>query len=182
MSSHERIGRALNSHNLRSDEHHSDADVVAALAFAPQLGASLQLLISAGHTEEVGRTIEYLTLTLVRAGRRKRIGFGKMRAETIARQALLEWTIRVCRACNGTGSKLVSYSHDAAPVKANDSCDLCDGTGMFLPLWEWRAVLMDINDQDPAREWWEKRIELAKEIIEDAFSTARRRVTAQLAE
>lgn len=182
MATHERIGQALNSKNLRQDEHHADADVVAALAFAPQLGASLQFLISAGHAEEGVRTVEYLTHTLIRAGRRKRIGFGKMRAETIARQALLEWTIRVCRACNGTGNKLASYSHDADHVKAGDSCDLCDGTGMFLPLWEWRAGLMQINDQDPAREWWEKRIDLAKEIIEDAFATARRRVTSQLAD
>ena len=182
MSSHERIGRALNSHNLRSDEHHVDADVVAALAFAPQLGASLQFLISAGHAEELDRTIGYLTHTLIRAGRRKRIGFGKMRAETIAKQALLEWTIRVCRACNGTGIKLASYSHDAEPVRAADSCHLCDGTGLFLPLWEWRCDLMQVSDQDPSREWWEKRIELAKEILEDAYSTARRKVTAQLSE
>lgn len=181
MSSHERIGRALNSKNLRQDEHHTDADVVAALAFAPQLGASLQALFSAGHTEELSRTVFLLTNTLVRAGRRKRIGFGHRRAETIAQQALLEWTVKVCRSCNGTGSRLASYSFDAEPVRAG-SCLHCEGTGVFVPLWSWRAQLMQVSDQDPSQDWWEKRLDLAREIIDDAYSTARRKVAAQLIE
>lgn len=180
MASHERIGQALNSKNLKQDEQHFDVDVVAALAFAPQLGASLQSLISAGHLEELDRTLTLLTATLLRAGRRKRIGFGKMRAESIAKQALVEWVIRICRACNGTGYRLVSYEVDAEQPKQNDGCLHCEGTGLFMPTWEWRATLMQVTDEDPAREWWEKRIDLGKEIIEDAFRSARRKVTAQL--
>lgn len=180
MATHERIGQALNSKNLRQDEHHTDADVVAALAFAPQLGASLQSLISAGHVVELDRTLRLLTDTLLRAGRRKRIGFGKLRAEVIARQALLEWTIRICRSCNGTGYRLVSYTFDAQQPKQSDSCPHCEGTGVFMPTWEWRVDTMSIHDQDPTRDWWEKRIDLGKEIIEDAFRAARRKVTAQL--
>lgn len=182
MTTHERIGQALNSQNLRQDRHHTDADVVAALAFAPQLGASLQSLISAGQHAEAGNTLRLLTVTLLRAGRRKRIGFGKLRAETIARQALLEWMIRICKSCNGTGFRLVSYTFEAEQPKQGDSCSHCEGTGVFMPTWEWRAQTMSVHDQDPAREWWEKRIDLGKEIIEDAFRAARRKVTVQLAD
>lgn len=182
MATHERIGRALNSSNLRQDEQHFDADVVAALAFAPQLGASLQALISAGHRDELWRAVSLLTDTLLRAGRRKRIGFGKLRAETIAKQALLEWTIRICRSCNGSGRRLALYTFDADQPKKDDSCPHCDGTGLFMPVWEWRAQSMGLGDQDPAPHWWEKRIDLAKEILDDAYRVACRRVTDQLTE
>lgn len=182
MATHERIGRALNSKNLKQDEQHFDADVVAALAFAPQLGASLQALVSAGHCDELSRTVVLLTDTLLRAGRRKRIGFGKLRAETIAQQALIEWAIRICRSCNGSGYRLVMYTFDADQPKKQDSCLHCEGTGVFMPVWEWRAQSMGLTDQDPAPHWWEKRIDFAKEILDDAYRAARRNVTRQLSD
>jgi hypothetical protein len=179
MASHERIARALNSSNLKQDEQHFDADVVAALAFAPQLGASIHALVLAGHQEEAPRTIRLLTQTLIRAGRRKRIGFGSQRAEVVARQALLEWVIRVCRACNGSGRRLVSYSHDAEQPTQEDSCSHCEGTGVFTPTWAWRHASMELPPE-AEQGWWEKRLDLAKEIMDDAFRSTRRKVTSQL--
>lgn len=182
MPSHERIGQALNSKNLTQDSTHFDADVVAALASAPELGASLQIFLSAGQSEEAPRVIRLLAQTLLRAGRRKRIGFGRDRAEIIARQSLYEWCIKLCRACNGTGYRLVSYHVGVEQPKREDECLHCDGTGHFMPTWEWRVDTMAISDQEPVRDWWEKRIDLAKEIIEDAFRVARRNVTRQLSD
>lgn len=185
MATNERIGSALNSGNLRADELHHDIEIVAALAFASRLGSTLQALRSAGHNSELQNSIELLSNTLIRAGRRKRIGIGQDRAAVIAQQALLEWMIRICKACNGTGTKLQSY---APPTKFNvprrkqsDSCWHCNGTGLFMPSWKWRSQMMKLGP-DESRDWWEKRIEFAKEIADDAYASARRKVTQQLLE
>lgn len=182
MASNERIGQALNSKNLKQDELHSDIDVVAALAFASRLGSSLQSLKSAGHLNEIGNSIYLLSITLSRAGRRKRIGISKDKAEVVARQALLEWLINICRSCNGTGHKLSSYA--APPLhkpkrNSSDSCSHCNGTGIFMPSWSWRKQMMNLGPDD-SKQWWEKRIEFAKEIAEDAYMAAKRKVTVQL--
>lgn len=185
MPSNERIGRALNSNNLRSDSQHSDIDIVGALAFTSQLGAALQALYSAGHQIELPRTIELLARTMIRSARRKRIGISLEDARLVSKQALLEWHVRICRFCNGTGAKIASYTIDAENSQITDgnSCSHCTGTGELVPAWSWRAQSMFGSahaDQDP--EWWEKRIDLAREIAEDAYRAAGRRVTTQLAE
>ena len=35
-------------------------------------------------------------------------------------------------------------------------------------------------DREASRDWWDKRIALAKEIAEDAYQSARRKVNVQL--
>lgn len=182
MASNERIGQALNSKNLRQDELHTDIDVVAALAFASRLGSSLQALKSGGHFSEIHNSIYLLSITLARSGKRKRIGISRDKSEAIARQALFEWLINICRSCNGTGHRLANYS--AAPrmrsrKSSGDSCSHCNGTGIFMPTWAWRKQMMNLGP-DESKHWWEKRIEFAKEIAEDAYMTAKRKVTVQL--
>lgn len=182
MASNERIGQALNSKNLKQDELHSDVDVVAALAFASRLGSSLQALKSGGHLNELGNSIYLLSITLSRSGKRKRIGISRDKAEVVARQALLEWLIHICRACSGTGHRLASYSAkqlQRPKRNSNDSCPHCNGSGIFMPTWAWRKQMMNLGPEE-SKHWWEKRLEFAKEIAEDAYITAKRKVTVQL--
>lgn len=183
MASNERIGRALNSNNLRQDELHSDVDVIAALAFASRLGSSLQSLKSGGHLNQLPDSVYLLSLALIRSGRRKRIGISRDKAEMVSRQALLEWLIQICRSCNGTGHKLSDYT--VKPVRhlrkknSDDMCPHCNGTGKFMPTWAWRRQMMSLNGEE-SKAWWEKRIEFAKEIADDAYHGAKRKVTVQL--
>ena len=184
MTSNERIGQALNSKNLRSDEHHADIDVVAALAFTSKLGASLQHLRSGGQYEEIGDSINLLAITFSRSSRRKRIGVNVRDAEIISKQALLEWMIQICKTCNGTGNSLNNYGAPTVTTpkrNSNDSCYHCSGSGMFMPAWSWRKSQMKLTG-DVSREWWEKRIEFAKEIANDAYTAARRKVSVQMTE
>lgn len=186
MPSNERIGRALNSHNLRSDEQHSDIDIVGALAFSSPLGASLQALFSAGHQIEMPRAVELLSRTLIRASRRKRIGLSVRAAGIVSRQALIEWHLRVCRFCNGTGKKLLSYSAepDRAQQTDGDKCAHCNGSGEIEPTWAWRAKQMfdSATVEQQSEDYWTKRLDLAREIAEGAYRAAGRRVSRQLAE
>jgi hypothetical protein len=183
MPTHERIGAALNSRNLRADALHSDIDVVAALAFASRLGASLQALRSAGHNNVLDESIRLLSGTLVRAGRRKKIGISPGKAATVARQALLEWMIRICVTCGGSGMRLKSYSVlvEAPGPRQSEECPHCDGSGLFVPTWKWRAQTMGLGPGE-SPDWWSKRIDLGKLIADDAFSAARRSVSRQLTE
>lgn len=184
MASNERIGHALNSKNLRSDEIHSDIDVIAALAFTSRLGSSLQALKSGGHLNELSNSVYLLSLALVRSGKRKRIGISKDCAESVARQALLEWMIQICKSCNGTGLRLSNYGvmpayEEVRKRTKDDSCSHCDGTGLFIPTWGWRRQMMNLGNEE-SKDWWEKRLEFAKEIAQDAYTSARRKVTSQL--
>ena len=91
VTSNERIGSALNSKNLKSDELHSDADVVAALAFANRLGISLQHIRSGGHINSATTAVSQLSVTLKRACKRKRMGISNEAAARCAEQALREF-------------------------------------------------------------------------------------------
>ena len=210
MSIDERIGRALNSTNLKNDSHHTDVDIVGALAFASELGASLHQLFTAGHLYEYFAAVRHLSNTLFRVCRRKRLGISRNDATVVARQALLEWDLKICRGCNGTGSRLLSYSaaaelepadpgaqalervppkycaSNAEPPLSNSGnqqgvacCPLCDGTGMFAPLWSWRREQMNLPlDEADAEEWWAKRVDLARGIIDTAMRAASGAVAA----
>ena len=186
MASNERIGRALNSRNLKSDEQHSDIDVIGALAFSSPLGSSLQALFSAGHQIEMPRAVELLSISLIRASRRKRIGMSAKAAEIVSRQALIEWPLKVCRFCNGTGKKVHSYSAktDVEQQTDGDSCSHCTGSGEIEPTWEWRAKQMfdSASVEQHSEGYWTKRLDLAREVAEDAYRAAARRVSRQLAE
>lgn len=176
MPSHERIGSALNSGNLRSDELHFDADLVAALAFASKLGIKMQHLGSGMYESELTPAVVELTRVLKKACLRKRLGISYEDANMAAKQGLCEWLIRICRACNGSGQRLLDYSGKQA---RKGQCSHCSGTGVFVPTWKWRRDVMGL-DREASRDWWDKRIALAKEIAEDAYQSARRKVNVQL--
>lgn len=182
MTSSERIGTAINSKNLRSDELHMDVDVIAALARASNLGASLHHLRSGGQLGEFGAASQATERVLVKACRRKRMGISRDASKKCSAQALYEWMINVCKLCNGTGSKLLNYSvlEVGEKVESGD-CPHCQGSGIFMPIWSWRKKSLGLKG-DVSEGWWEKRIELAKEIIEDAYRSANRRVGSQLRE
>ena len=182
MTSSERIGKALNSGNLKNDAYHIDADLIASLAFASKLGQRLQSIASAGFLEEFSPAVVELTRVLKKACNRKKMGCSKGCAEIAAKQALREWLIRICKTCNGTGQQLYTYTTaDAHVEKRKGKCDHCDGTGKFRPTWQWRMEMMELKE-DASQDWWAKRIDLAKEIADDAFRAARREVTFQMSD
>ena len=182
MTSSERIGTALNSKNLKNDELHNDADIVAALGFANRLGSKLQRVRSGGSTSDMYPAVVHLAVTLKKACRNKRMGISNEAAFKCAEQGLREWLVHICRSCNGTGERLLDYS-GVTPGKKRTmgTCNHCNGTGMFVPLWSWRKQVMALTEE-VSGAWWEKRIELAKEIAEDAYRSAQRKVTAQMRE
>ena len=187
MPSHERIGRALNSSNQRSQSFHGDVDVVAALAFASALGSSLQSLRSAGNDSELAKSIGLLSHALIRALRHKKIGINRETAVVVSKQALLEWMIQICKLCNGSGKVLSNYSGKSEPaLKAggSNSCLHCEGTGLFFPTWGWRNQMLGLGSQNQNKNssWYAKRIDLAKELAQEAYVSAKRKVSAQLAE
>lgn len=180
MTSHERIGAALNSGNLRNDELHFDADLVAALSFASRLGIKLQHVTSGGYTSELAPAIQELARVLKKACGRKKLGLSYEHAQLAATQALREWLIKICRSCNGTGERLADYSGTGKPMRKGQ-CNHCDGTGIFIPTWRWRKEVMHLG-ADASQDWWDKRIELGKEIAEDAYRAARKKVDLQMSE
>lgn len=171
MSSNERIGSALNSTNLKSDETHFDTDYIASLALANKLGRKLQHLKSGGYDEELYPAIIELAKVLRKSCNRKKIGLSKDNALLISKQALKEWLIKICRNCNGTGQLQPLYS---AEEFQGGECSHCQGTGIFKPVWKWRKSQMKLESGDS--EWWDKRIELGKEICEDAYRSAQTKV------
>lgn len=182
MTSNEKIGKALNSSDLTNDQFHTDVDVVAALAFASPLGQMVQGLASAGDKYEIVPTIEELAKVMRRACNKKNMGCSTEKSRLIARQALREWLIRVCRACNGSGHRLRSYNYlspDLSHTKADGECDHCAGTGRFSPTWDWRLNEMALPD-DANQRWFEKRLSMAIDILDSAYSSARREVSKQL--
>lgn len=180
MTSNERIGAALNSKNLRSDELHFDADLVAALSFASKLGINLQHVVSGGYLTDVNPAVVELTRVLKKACGRRRLGMSYHHAQLVSTQALREWLIRICRSCNGSGERLADYSGANKPMRKGQ-CSHCNGTGIFIPTWKWRKEVMGL-DADASRDWWDKRIEFAKEIAEDAYRSARRKVDMHLSD
>lgn len=180
VTSNERIGSALNSKNLKSDELHSDADVIAALAFANRLGISLQHIRSGGHINSATTAVSQLSVTLKRACKRKRMGISNEAAARCAEQALREWLVGICRTCNGTGERLMDYS-GTAKKRIKGVCPHCGGSGAFMPLWSWRRSVMRITGE-MGEDWWVKRLELAHEVINDAYRSAQRKVSQQMRE
>jgi hypothetical protein len=180
MASNERIGAALNSGNLRNDETHFDADLVAALAFVSKLGSQLQHVASGGYVSELQPAIDELARVIKKACSRRKMGISWSDANAAATQAMREWLIRICRSCNGSGERLVDYSGAGKPMRKGQ-CNHCNGTGIFIPTWKWRKEVMRL-DAEASQEWWDKRIELGKEIAEDAYRAARKKVTFQVSE
>lgn len=181
MTSSERIGMALNSKNLKSDELHNDADIIAALGFANRLGSKLQRIRAGGEMDFYPAVI-HLAATLRKACRNKRMGISNEAAFKCAEQGLREWLVHICRSCNGTGERLLDYSGIKPGKKRTlGTCTHCSGTGLFVPLWSWRKGVMRL-DAEASDAWWEKRVDLAKEIAEDAYRSAQRKVTAQMRE
>ena len=178
MTSHERIGSALNSGNLKNDLYHFDADLIAALAFVSRLGSQLQHLASAGQAQELQPAVAELGRVLKKACQRKKLGISNQDAQAAALQAMREWVIKICRTCNGSGQRLLSYE---GKLRAPGACNHCEGTGLFKPTWRWRREMMRL-DAEASQDWWDKRIELGKEIAEDAYRSARRKVHAQMQE
>lgn len=176
MTSNERIGAALNSGNLRSDELHFDADLIAALAFVSKLGSQLQHVASGGHYAELAPAVRELTRVLKKACGRKKMGISWSDAELASLQAMREWLIKICRTCNGTGQRLLDYSGKTQRV---GQCNHCSGTGLFIPTWKWRKEVMGL-DAEASEDWWDKRVELGKQIAEDAYRSARRKVHIQV--
>lgn len=177
MASHERIGAAINSGNLRSDETHSDVDIVGALGFANRLGAELQHLCSAGQLTSFSRAASLLADTLRRSMRRKKMGISANDAELVANQALKEWLVRACYVCNGSGEVLLNYRGGEDGTRG--MCPSCNGTGLYLPTWHERRHHMGLG-VDAEKDWWEKRVDLAKEIAEDAYRSAKSKVTLEM--
>lgn len=182
MTSSERIGSALNSGNLKMDDLHADADLIAALAFVSRLGQRLQHVASGGYMSELGPAINELARVLKKACSRKRMGLSMEDAHIVATQAMREWLIKICRTCNGTGERLMSYAATGGKQQRKGQCPHCSGTGLFIPTWRWRRDVMAIHAREVPREWWEKRIELGKEIAEDAYRSAQRKVSIQMTE
>lgn len=178
MPSNERIGSALNSGNLRSDELHFDADLVAALSFASRLGVKLQHIASGGYLMELNPAVDELARVLKKSCVRKKLGLSYQDAKIAATQGLREWLIRICRSCNGSGERLADYSGLGKPARKGQ-CNHCNGSGIFVPTWRWRKDVMGLG-ADASKDWWDKRIELAKEISEDAYRSARRKVDFHL--
>ena len=172
MSINERIGSALNSKNLKFDETHFDTDYVISLGLANKLGIKLQHLKSGGYDEEIYPAILELTRVLRKSCNRKKIGLSKDNALLISKQALKEWLIKICRNCNGTGQLQPLYSSEE--FKGGE-CSHCSGTGIFKPVWKWRKSQMKLKSGED-QEWWDKRIELGKEICEDAYRSAQAKV------
>jgi len=176
MASHERIGSALNSGNLRSDEIHTDVDVVGALGFANRLGAELQHLCSAGQLSSFSRAVALLADTTRRSMRRKKMGISAVDAAKVSCQALKEWLVRACYVCNGTGEVLLNYRGEEGQ---KGRCPSCNGTGLYIPTWHERRHHMGLG-ADEESGWWEKRVDLAKEIAEDAYRSAKARVSFEM--
>lgn len=178
MTSSQRIGRALNSSDLRSDETHEDVDVLAALAFSPTLGSLLHRLSTANDASAFTPAAEAVARQLYRALRKKRHRVDRSAATAVATQALKEWAIGICIQCNGTGRALLEYVPGADNREAD--CGECRGTGLFRVRWPELRTAVGGMDED--RDRWEARFTIARGLIDDAYRICRHSVTKQLVE
>ena len=177
MSSNERIGTALNSSNLKTDDTHFDSEIIASLSFASKLGIMLQHMKSGNYITDYVKTSKELSKVLKKSCVRKKLGISYSVSLIVSQQALKEWLINICKFCNGTGHKIPMYSNEE--FKSGE-CKYCAGTGIFKPVWKWRKSQMKLVSGDS--DWWDKRISLGKEICDDAYRSAQAKVKIQTTE
>lgn len=178
MTSPKQIAIAILSENLRADEHHNDVYVVAALGFSNRLGSALHRLSGAMQASAYNDAKQQLSILLMKWGKRRRVNITRESSEVVADQVLYEWMVKICISCNGTGQQLLVYS--TGEEQGRGDCMECGGTGMYSPTWTERHRKMNVSFGE--RSWWEKRIAVGQEIVNDAYRAATSRVSAEMRE
>lgn len=124
----QRYVKAVGSGNLRSDQHHFDTDVLAAVALSSSFGALLFRVKYFNDTSSYRRLLaEWSWIVSTKAARRS--WPEHVAVDQVAQLSLRRWISSVCPACTGRRQETIFNT----PSLSARNCRLCDGSGQ-LPL------------------------------------------------
>lgn len=126
----ERMTRATTSTNLKCDELHFDADLIASSGFVARRRGLGALAFWAKYAQDTSKTKELLRELMtqfVGKKRQQRSHLPKRMLHDIAEAALCYWLTDVCRACKGVKFETKDQ------VLTDKACKRCGGTGKERP-------------------------------------------------
>lgn len=133
MGTIERMTKATQSSNLRCDELHFDADMLASSGFVARKRGLGALAFWAKYAQDTSRvkqlTQEFLT-KFMGVKRQERSNLPKRILHSIGESAIVYWLTDVCRSCKGVKYEKLEANEQ---VLSDKPCHRCKGTGKEVP-------------------------------------------------
>ena len=160
----ERMTRATTSSNLKCDDLHFDADLIASSGFVARKRGLGALAFWSKYAQDTQKTKELLRELLTKfmgMKRAERSHLPKRTLHAIAEAALCYWLTDVCRACKG-----VKYEKLAAneQVLSDKPCKRCKGSGKEAP-----PSAHDVGLDDLENSRFQQEFADALQILNEAF-------------
>ena len=133
MGTLERMTRATTSSNLKCDELHYDADLIASSGFVARRRGLGALAFWAKYAQDTSKTKELMRELLTKfvgQKRQERSHLSKKVLHEIAEAALCYWLTDTCRACHGVKFEKLEANEQ---VLSDRPCKRCRGTGKERP-------------------------------------------------
>jgi hypothetical protein len=125
--------RAANSSNLKCDDLHFDADMLASSGFVARKRGLGALCFWSKYQNDVSKTKELLRELMTKfvgLKRQQRSHLPKRTLHTIAEAALCYWLTDTCRSCKGVKFEKLESNEQ---VLSDKPCKRCKGTGKEVP-------------------------------------------------
>ena len=129
----ERMTRATTSSNLKCDETHFDADLIASSGFVARKKGLGALAFWSKYAQDQSKTKELLRELMTKfvgQKRQERSHLSKRVLHQIAEASLCYWLTDTCRACNGVKYEKLEANEQCLSDKP---CKRCKGTGKEAP-------------------------------------------------
>jgi hypothetical protein len=126
----ERMTRATTSYNLKCDDLHFDADLIASSGFVARKRGLGALAFWSKYAQDSAKTKELLRELMTKfvgQKRQERSHLSKRILHQIAESALCYWLTDICRACKGVKFEVQEQ------VLSDRPCKRCKGTGKEVP-------------------------------------------------
>ncbi len=160
----ERMTRATASSNLKCDELHFDADLIASSGFVARRRGLGALAFWAKYAQDTSRTKELLRefqTKFMGHRRQNRSHLPKRILHEIAEACVCYWLTDVCRACKGVKFERLEANDQ---VLSDKPCKRCKGTGKEVPP---NAQDVGLDELDNSR--FREEFAIGLEILEEAF-------------
>ena len=126
----ERMTRATTSSNLKCDDLHFDADLIASSGLVARKKGLGALAFWSKYAQDNSKTKELLRELMTKfvgKKRQERSNLSKRVLHQIAESALCYWLTDVCRSCNGVEFEVQEQ------ILTDRPCKRCKGTGKEVP-------------------------------------------------
>jgi hypothetical protein len=162
----ERMTRATTSSNLKCDDLHFDADLIASSGLVARKKGLGALAFWSKYAQDHSKTKELLRELMTKfvgKKRQERSNLSKRILHQIAESALCYWLTDVCRACKGVKFEKLESNEQVLSEKC---CTRCKGTGKEAPP-NSHDVGLDELDNSRFREEFADCLEVLNEAFTD---------------